>query len=89
VIIVIEQDVENAALPGAAIRMHNPHLISVRAVHEKNFEPNRQYPSWKDSQQDLLAALRGAMHLIIRSTTVRFFTQYPYPNWKGISNDYL
>jgi hypothetical protein len=79
VIIVIGQDVENAALPGAAILMHNPHLISVRAVNEKNFEPNRQYPSWKDSQQDLLAALRGAMHLIIRSTTVRFFNPVSVP----------
>jgi hypothetical protein len=89
VIIVIEQDVENAALPGAAIRMHNPHLISVRAVHEKNFEPNRQYPSWKDSQQDLLAALRGAMHLTIRSTTVRFFNPVSVPELKRNSNDYL
>ena len=88
-IIVIEQDVENAALPGAAILMHNPHLISVRAVHEKNFEPNRQYPSWKDSQQDLLAALRGAMHLIIRSTTVRFFNPVSVPELERNSNDYL
>ena len=88
-IIVIGQDVENAALPGAAILMHNPHLISVRAVHEKNFEPSRQYPSWKDSQQEVLAALRGAMHLTIRSTTVRFFNPVSVPELERNSNDYL
>jgi hypothetical protein len=89
VIIVIEQDVENAALPGAAILMHNPHLISVRAVHEKDFGPSRQYRSWKDSQQDLPAALRGAMHLTILSTTVRFFNPVSVPELERNSNDYL
>jgi hypothetical protein len=39
VITLTEQDMQTAALHGAALIKDNPHLISVRAVREKNFEP--------------------------------------------------
>jgi hypothetical protein len=44
VITLADQDMETAALHGAALIKDNPHLISVRAVHERNFEP-----AWEDS----------------------------------------
>jgi hypothetical protein len=43
VITIAEQDMEKAALLGAALIKDNPHLISVRAVHERNVEP-----AWED-----------------------------------------
>ena len=33
------QDMQKAALYGAAFIKDNPHLIYVRGVHERNFEP--------------------------------------------------
>jgi hypothetical protein len=44
VITLAAQDMQKAALQGAAIIKDNPHLIYVRAVHESNFEP-----AWEDS----------------------------------------
>jgi len=45
VITLAEQDMATAALRGAALIKDNLHLISVRAVHEKNFEPAWEDPS--------------------------------------------
>ena len=39
VITITAQDMQKAALHGAAAIKDNPHLIYVRAVHERNFEP--------------------------------------------------
>jgi hypothetical protein len=41
------KDMEKAALHGAALMMHNPHLISVRAVHERNVNPVRNIQAGK------------------------------------------
>jgi hypothetical protein len=38
VITLAAQDMQKAALHGAAVIKDNPHLIYVRAVHERNFE---------------------------------------------------
>jgi hypothetical protein len=45
VIIVAAQDMQQAALHGAAVIKDNPHLINVRAVHERNFEL-----AWEDME---------------------------------------
>ena len=42
VITLAEQDMERAALRGAALIKDNPHLIFVRAVHERDFEAARE-----------------------------------------------
>ena len=39
VIKLAAEDMQKAALYGAAVVKENPHLIYVRAVHERNFEP--------------------------------------------------
>lgn len=52
VITLAEQDMEKAALRGAALIKDNPHLIYVRAVHEKGFEASREDRSSKNSQRD-------------------------------------
>jgi hypothetical protein len=44
VITLAAQDMQKAALHGAAVIKDNPHLIYVRAVHERNLEP-----AWEDS----------------------------------------
>jgi hypothetical protein len=54
VVTVVEQDMGKAALRGAALIKHNPHLLSVRAVHERN--PASEYPSPKDSKRDFVVA---------------------------------
>jgi hypothetical protein len=56
VITLAEHDMEKAALRGAALVMDNPHLIYVRAVHERNFEALREDRSPKNSQQDSMVA---------------------------------
>jgi hypothetical protein len=56
VITIAEQDMEKAALLGAALIKDNPHLISVRAVHERNVEPAWEDPTLRNSQQDSMAA---------------------------------
>ena len=43
VITLAAQDMQKAASQGAAAIKDNPHLIYVRAVHERNFEP-----AWED-----------------------------------------
>jgi hypothetical protein len=52
VITLAEQDMEKAGLRGAALIKDNPHLIYVRAVHERDFEAVRADRSSKNSQQD-------------------------------------
>jgi hypothetical protein len=52
VITLAEQDMEKAALHVAALFKDIPHLIHVRAVHEKNFEPAWEGPGSENSQQD-------------------------------------
>ncbi len=44
VITLAALDIQGAALHGAAVIKDNPHLIFVRAVHERNCEPG-----WRDS----------------------------------------
>jgi hypothetical protein len=39
VIKLTAEDMQKAALYGSAVIKENPHLIHVRAVHERNFEP--------------------------------------------------
>jgi catabolite regulation protein CreA len=39
VITLAAQDMQQAALHGAEVFKKNPHLIHVRAVHERNFDP--------------------------------------------------
>jgi hypothetical protein len=65
VITITAQDMQKAALHGAAAIKDNPHLIYVRAVHERNLEPARQdpgaktiRPSWRRSS----APYRGDKH---------------------------
>ena len=45
VITLAAQDMQKAALQGAAVIKNNPHLIYVRAVHERNFEPAGENPN--------------------------------------------
>ena len=45
VITLAAQDMQNAALQGAAVIKDNPHLIYVRAVYERNFEPTAENPN--------------------------------------------
>ena len=52
VITLAEQDMEKAALHVAALFKDNPHLIHVRAVHEKNLEPAGEDPGSEKLQQD-------------------------------------
>ena len=56
VITLAAQDMQKAALHGAAVIKDNPHLIYVRAVHERNFEPAWEDPSAKNSQKDSMVA---------------------------------
>jgi hypothetical protein len=52
VITLAAQDMQKAALHGAALIKDNPHLIYVRAVHQMNLEPAWEDPSPKNSQKD-------------------------------------
>jgi hypothetical protein len=54
VVTVVEQDMGRAALEGAALIKDNPHLLSVRAVHERN--PASEHPGPKYSQRDSVVA---------------------------------
>jgi hypothetical protein len=51
VITLAAQDMQKAALYGAAVIKDNPHLIYLRAVHERNFEPAWEDPSLRNSQK--------------------------------------
>jgi hypothetical protein len=44
VIKLAAEDMQKAALYGAAVIKDNPDLIYVRAVHERNFEPTGEDP---------------------------------------------
>ena len=59
VITLAEQDIEKAALRGAALIKDYPHLIYVRAVHERDFEDVREGHSSKNSQQDSTVSAVG------------------------------
>jgi hypothetical protein len=54
------QGLQKAALNGAAVIKDNPHLIYVRAVHERNFEPAWEDPSPTNSQKDSIVATLSA-----------------------------
>jgi len=56
VITLAEQDIEKAALRGAALIKDNPHLICVRAVHERDFEAAREDRSSKTHNKIPLVA---------------------------------
>ena len=56
VITLTAQDMQKAALHGASAIKDNPHLIYVRAVHERNFGPAWENPSPKNSQNDSIVA---------------------------------
>jgi 2-polyprenyl-6-methoxyphenol hydroxylase-like FAD-dependent oxidoreductase len=56
VITLAAQDMQKAALYGAEVIKDNPHLIYVRAVHERNFEPASEDASAKNSQKDSIFA---------------------------------
>ena len=67
VITITAQDMQKAALHGAAAIKDNPHLIYVRAVHERNLEPARQDPSAKTirpSWRRSSPPYRGDKHLL-------------------------
>ncbi len=59
VITVTEQDMEKAALHGAAVIKDNLHLIYVRAVRERILEPAWEGRSAKNSQKDSIVATRS------------------------------
>jgi hypothetical protein len=50
------QDMQKAASHGAAVIKDSPHLIYVRAVHERNVEPAWEDPGPKNSQKDSIVA---------------------------------
>ena len=56
VITLAAEDMQKAALHGAAVIKDNAHLIYVRAVHERNFGPAGENPSPKNSQKDSIVA---------------------------------
>jgi hypothetical protein len=56
VITLAAQDMQKAALHSAAVIKDNPHLIYVRAIHERNFEPAWEDPSSNNSHEDSIAA---------------------------------
>jgi len=58
VITLTAQDMEKAALRGAAVIKDNLHLIYVRAVHERVFESASKVPSAQNSQKDSIVATR-------------------------------
>ena len=56
VITLAAHDMQKAASHGAAVIKDSPHLIYVRAVHERNVEPAWEDPSPKNSQKDSIVA---------------------------------
>jgi hypothetical protein len=54
VVTIVEQDMGKAALRGAALIKDNPHLISVRGIHERNLACENPGP--KDSKRDSMVA---------------------------------
>jgi hypothetical protein len=56
VITLTAQDMQKAALHGAAVIKDNLHLIYVRAVHERIFEPVGEGSGAKNSQKDSIVA---------------------------------
>ncbi len=55
VITLAAKDMQRAALEGAAFIKENPHLIRLRAVHEKNFKAVRKDP--RGALDSLLAVI--------------------------------
>jgi hypothetical protein len=60
VITLAAQDMQKAALRGAAVIKDNLHLVYVTAVQERNFEPAREDPEPKNSQKDSPATTLSA-----------------------------
>jgi hypothetical protein len=56
VITLEAQDMQKAALDGAAVIKDNPHLIYVRAVHERNSERSWEDRSAKNAQKHSVVA---------------------------------
>jgi hypothetical protein len=56
VITLAAPDMQKAALHGAAVIKDNPHLIYVRAIHERNLESAWEDLSPKNSHEDSIAA---------------------------------
>jgi len=57
VITLAAQDMQKAASHGTAVIKDNPHLIYVRAIHERNREPAWEDPRPRNSQKDSMVAL--------------------------------
>jgi hypothetical protein len=62
VITLAAEDMQKAALYGAAVIKDNPHLICVRSVHERNFEP-----AWEDPRPQGRVSLRDRLNLTSHS----------------------
>ena len=56
VVTLAAQDMQKAALHGAAVIKDNLHLIYVTAVQERNFKPAREIPDQKNSQNASIVA---------------------------------
>jgi hypothetical protein len=59
VIKLAAEDMQKAALYGSAVIKENPHLIYVRAVHERDFEP-----AGEDPRPQSRAGLRDRFNLL-------------------------
>jgi hypothetical protein len=67
VITLTAQDMQKAALHGAAAIKDNLHLIYVRAVRERNFEPAWEGPSAKNSQKNFHGCNTADLSLFLTS----------------------
>jgi hypothetical protein len=56
VVTLAAQDMQKAALHGAAVIKDNLHLIYVTAVQERNFKPAREVPDPKNLQNASIVA---------------------------------
>jgi hypothetical protein len=56
VVTLAAEDMQEAALHGAAVIKDNLHLIYVTAVQERNFKPARKVPDLKVSRNDSIVA---------------------------------
>ena len=53
VLTLTAQDMEKAALQGAAVIQRSPHLFHLRAVHERNFQPDSRQADYERVAQTL------------------------------------
>ncbi len=74
VITLAAQDMQQAALRGPAVIKDNPHLIYVRAVRERHFEPAGEDPRVEHvSANRNLAGSRNESSIWINSEVQRFY----------------